>query len=124
MFDVKLMNANKATYAAGKLPDVVDMGADFSNAIAPNMNYEVVLSMPATADVVVTIQSSDKSDMTAAKDIAKVTVKKGARNGFTVVPTVYGRYVGATAEGTFTGKINAGLLFGVMSPQGLGLAQG
>ena len=62
MFDVQAMNANNVAYAAGALPDVIDLGADFSNAIDPNLNYVVSLSEPAGAAVTITVNASAKEN--------------------------------------------------------------
>lgn len=124
MFDVQAMNANNAAYATGALPDVIDLGADISNSIAPNVNYAVTLSAPATAEVTVTVNASKVAAMTDPVAIATIRIPVGAKYGFVPLGTIPARYLGATASGTFVGNIEAGLSYGVQSPQGVGMAQG
>lgn len=124
MFDVQAMNANNVAYAAGALPDVIDLGADFSNAIDPNINYVVTLSAPATAAMTFTVNASKVEAMTSPVAVAVVRIPVGAKYGFAPLGTVPARYLGATATGTFAGNIEAGLAYGVQSPLGVGLAQG
>ncbi len=121
MFDMQAMNANNATYSAAALPDVIDLGASFSNAVEPNLHYGVTLSAPATAEVTVTINASAAAAMSAPVAVGVVKIPIGEKYGHTVLGTIPGRYLGATATGTFSGKITAGLCFGVKSPLGVGL---
>lgn len=124
MFDVQAMNANNATYSAAVLPNVIDLGADFSNAINPNLNYVVALSAPATAAVTITVNSATKATMDSSVAIAVVKIPKGAKYGYAVLGTIPARYLGATAAGEFSGNIDAGLAFGIRGPLNVGLAQG
>lgn len=124
MFDVQAMNANNVAYAAGALPDVIDLGADFSNAIDPNLNYVVSLSEPAGAAVTITVNASAKENMSNPVVVATVKVTEGMKYGFAPLGTIPARYLGATASGTTTGNIEAGLAYGVRSPLGVGMAQG
>lgn len=124
MFDVQAMNANNVAYAAGALPNVVDLGADFSNAIDPNINYTVILSAPATAAMTITVNASKVAAMTNPVAVAVISIPVGAKYGFAPLGKIPARYMGATAAGTFVGKIEAGLAYGVQSPLGVGLAQG
>lgn len=124
MYDVQAMNANNAAYAEGALPDVIDLGADFSNAIDPNINYVVTLSVPATAVMTVTVNASKVEAMTDPVAVAVVRIPVGAKYGFAPLGTIPARYLGATAAGTFAGNIDAGLAYGVHSPLGVGMAQG
>ncbi len=124
MYDVQAMNANNVAYAAGALPDVIDLGADFSNAIDPNINYVVTLSAPATAALTFTVNAAKTAAMASPTAVAVVRIPVGAKYGFAPLGTIPARYLGATAAGTFTGNIEAGLAYGVQSPLGVGLAQG
>lgn len=124
MFDVQSMNANNVAYTEGDLPDVIDLGADFSNAIDPNINYVVTLSAPATAEMTFTVNASKVEAMTNPVAVAVVRIPIGAKYGFAPLGTIPARYMGVTATGTFTGNIEAGLAYGVQSPLGVGLAQG
>ena len=124
MFDVQAMNANNVAYAAGALPDVIDLGADFSNAIDPNLNYVVSLSEPAGAAVTITVNASAKENMSNPVVVATVKVAEGMKYGFAPLGTIPARYLGATASGTTTGNIEACLAYGVRGPLGVGMAQG
>ena len=124
MYDVQAMNANNVAYAAGALPDVIDLGADFSNAIDPNINYVVTLSAPATAALTFTVNAAKTAAMASPVAVAVVRIPVGAKYGFAPLGTIPARYLGVTAAGDFAGNIHAGLACGVQSPLGVGLAQG
>lgn len=82
MYDVQAMNANNVAYAAGALPDVIDLGADFSNAIDPNINYVVTLSAPATAALTFTVNAAKTAAMASPVAVAVVRIPVGAKYGF------------------------------------------
>lgn len=124
MYDVQAMNANNVAYAAGALPDVIDLGADFSNAIDPNINYVVTLSAPATAALTFTVNAAKTAAMASPVAVAVVRIPVGAKYGFAPLGTIPARYLGVTAAGDFAGNIDAGLAYGGQSPLGVGLAQG
>ena len=118
-YDVQAANAIAADYAAGDLPKIIDTGASFSNTIYPNAQYGVSLDGLATADVTVTVSAGNNTDGTGKEELFKVTVKEGSRLGYAPIPTIPGRY--ASAAGEYSGKITAGIVYGVASPMGVGL---
>ena len=113
-YDVQAANAIAADYAAGDLPKIIDTGASFSNTIYPNAQYGVSL-------VTVTVSAGNNTDGTGKEELFKVTVKEGSRLGYAPIPTIPGRYIFASAAGEYSGKITAGIVYGVASPMGVGL---
>lgn len=120
-YDVQAANAIAADYAVGNLPKIIDTGASFSNTIYPNAQYGVSLDGLATADVTVTVSAGNNTNDTGKEELFKVTVKKGSRLGYAPIPTIPGRYIFASAAGKYSGKITAGIVYGVASPMGVGL---
>ena len=108
-YDVQAANAIAADYAAGDLPKIIDTGASFSNTLYPNAQYGVSLS------------AGNNTDGTGKEELFKVTVKEGSRLGYAPIPTIPGRYIFASAAGEYSGKITAGIVYGVASPMGVGL---
>ncbi len=123
-FDQQALNADNVAYAAGSLPDVIDLGGEFSLAVNPGANYAVKLSAAATAAVTVTVQAATDSAMTSPKTVATFVIPIGAKYGYVPLGLIPARYLGATVAGVFVGNITAGIVNGVQAPIGMGLGQG